>query len=539
MYIEYFGLKEYPFSIAPDPRYLYMSEKHREALAHLIYGIKKDGFIVLTGEVGTGKTTVCRCLLQQLPEDTEIAFVYYPKLTVRELFATICDELRIDYPRSNASSKDLLDCINAYLLNAHAMGRKTVLIIEEAQKLGAELLEQVRLLTNLETDSRKLLQIIMVGQPELRDVLARPDMKQVAQRITARYHLGPLSREEVSVYISHRLAVARGRPNLFTRSAVDRIFRLSGGIPRVINLLCDRSLLGAYSQGKRTINRSIVNRASQEISGRLKRRPPRKGLRFAVAILVVSICAAVLSTMYYGRMAKSDVSVRAVSVHKVQPVKKRAEKMPAEKVTLEWPSSQAIEKSEDMAYRVLFGKWDASYNGPVAKACRKARSSGLRCLEEVGSLQLLARLNRPAVLTLFDSLGRKYYVTLIALHGNKATFALGSETRKVDIDQIGRWWFGDFAVLWRPPADYGGDIKPGDKGPQVRWLGRRLSNASGTAVELDGGLVYNKEMMKRVKKFQLASGLTPDGVVGPRTVILLNAGAESPGPVLNGEQGGK
>ncbi|MEJ2696335.1 MAG: AAA family ATPase [Candidatus Sulfobium sp.] len=535
MYTEYFGLRESPFSIAPDPRYLFMSGKHREALAHLIYGIRGDGFILLTGEVGTGKTTVCRCLLEQLPENTDIAFVLYPKLTVRELLATICDELRIGYKRANASNKDLLDRINAHLLAAHARGRKTVLIIEEAQNLSTELLEQVRLLTNLETDSRKLLQIIMVGQPELRDVLERSDMRQVAQRITARYHLGPLSREEVAAYVSHRLAVAGGRPELFPPRTVKRIFRLSGGIPRLINLLCDRSLLGAYSQGRKAIDSPTVSTAWREISGGQREAPsPAKGLRFAIGVMVLVICGAVVAAVYYARMAQSDDSERAVQIQKIKPGK-----IHTEPATLEWPAAQPVEESEDMAYRTLFGEWGASYGGGGPSACRGVVPDGLQCLQDLGGMNTLMRLNRPAVLTLFDSRGRKYYAALISVQGDKATFRLGSETRKVDIHRIERWWFGDFSVLWRTPPDYRGDIRPGDSGQTVKWLGRQLSGIDGAGVEPFNDLVYNKEMVKQVKKFQLANGLNPDGIVGPRTVILLNSRSGETTPRLNGAGGGE
>ena len=216
MYKEYFGLKEPPFSIAPDPNYLYMSDNHREALAHLLYGINSDnGFVLLTGDVGTGKTTVCRCLLQQLPENSNIAFILNPKVTVDELLATICDELGIGYPKGNSSNKVFIDNINAYLIDANTKGRRTVVIVEEAQNLSPEVLEQIRLLTNLETNQRKLLQIIMLGQPELNLLLSRPELRQLKQRITARYHLGPLTKQELAAYVLHRLSVAGVDRKLF------------------------------------------------------------------------------------------------------------------------------------------------------------------------------------------------------------------------------------------------------------------------------------------------------------------------------------
>lgn len=268
MYKDYFGLRELPFSIAPDPRYLYMSGQHRDALAHLLYGINSDGaFILLTGEVGTGKTTVCRCLLEQMPPDCDIAFILNPKMTTAELLATVCDEFRIACPAGNTSIKVFVDAINAYLLDAHAKGRRAVLIIEEAQNLSPDLLEQIRLLTNLETNQRKLLQIIMLGQPELREMLAREDLRQLSQRITARYHLGPLSLQEVPAYIAHRLAVAGVRGRLFPEALIRKIFGLSNGIPRLINLLCDRALLGTYAQGREEVDLPTLVKASQEVFG--------------------------------------------------------------------------------------------------------------------------------------------------------------------------------------------------------------------------------------------------------------------------------
>ena len=266
MYQSYFGLAEAPFSIAPDPRYLYMSQRHQEALAHLLYGVNGGGgFVLLTGEVGAGKTTVCRCLLEQIPESCDVAYIFNPKLTVQELLSTICVEFGIAYPPGNTSIKVFVDCINAYLLDAHARGRHTVLIIDEAQNLSADVLEQMRLLTNLETNQRKLLQIILLGQPELATMLARPELRQLAQRIVARYHLGPLTKQEVAAYVRHRLEVSGAQRQLFPAALMGRLYRLSGGIPRIINVLCDRALLGAYVQGKERVDRATLTQAAREV----------------------------------------------------------------------------------------------------------------------------------------------------------------------------------------------------------------------------------------------------------------------------------
>jgi general secretion pathway protein A len=269
MYHDFFGIAENPFSITPDPRYLYMSKGHQEALAHLLYGVKEGGgFVLLTGEVGTGKTSVCRCLLEQLPETADVALILNPRLDEIELLASICDELGVAYPAKTRSLKVLVDRLNSHLLEVHAKGRHAVVIIDEAQNLSAGVLEQVRLLTNLETATRKLLQIILIGQPELIGLLERDEMRQVVQRITARYHLRPLNRGETRAYIAHRLAVGGLAPDIFGPAALNAIYRRARGVPRLINSLCDRCLLGAYAQNRKSVGPRMVRQATKEVLGK-------------------------------------------------------------------------------------------------------------------------------------------------------------------------------------------------------------------------------------------------------------------------------
>lgn len=269
MYQDHFHLKQEPFSIAPDPSFLYLSKAHREALAHLMYGFSHGGFVLITGEVGTGKTTLLRNLLKQTPSDLDVAFVLNPRLTVRELLETLCEELGVHYdPQATQTVKQYIDALNKHLLRTHQLGRSTVVIIDEAQNLSPAVLEQVRLLTNLETDEKKLMRIILVGQPELSDLLARQELRQLAQRITARYHLGSLSREDSYAYVAHRLSRAGGHPQLFTEGALRRLYRLSQGTPRIINVIADRALLGAYAQGQQRVSARTVSRAAAEVLGR-------------------------------------------------------------------------------------------------------------------------------------------------------------------------------------------------------------------------------------------------------------------------------
>jgi general secretion pathway protein A len=383
MYTEYFGLKELPFSIAPDPRYLYLSSHHREALAHLIYGVNSDGgFVLLTGEVGTGKTTVCRCLLEQLPENTNVAFIINPKLTVDELLASICDELGVRYPEGNKSIKVFVDHINEYLLDNYARGHKTVIIIEEAQNLSTEVLEQIRLLTNLETTRSKLLQIIMLGQPELRDILSRPELRQISQRITARYHIGPLTRREIGSYVNHRLTVAGAKEKLFPDSLFKRLYGYSRGIPRLINVICDRALIGTYVQGKKYVDKSTFKKAAREVFGdTVSNIQKKKTFRwtFAILLLIISAIALVFSFFRYREdfviTRQPDIPLAAVNA---------LDKTGQNPFT--WIiDNETVEKSKDTAYQTLFSQWNIQYQQQdQSTLCEFARNKGLFCLTPDG-----------------------------------------------------------------------------------------------------------------------------------------------------------
>ncbi|MBI5408193.1 MAG: AAA family ATPase [Nitrospirae bacterium] len=545
MYKEYFGLEEMPFSIAPDPRYLYMSEQHREALAHLVYGFNSNGgFVLLTGEVGTGKTTVCRCLLEQTPQNSAIAFIINPKLTVEELLAVICDEFGIEYPKGNASIKIFVDSINNYLFAAHAKGQKAVLIIDEAQNLSADVLEQLRLLTNLETNRVKLLQIILLGQPELRDKLSQPELRQLSQRIIARYHLGSLSKKDVAAYVAHRLTVAGVKKQLFADSAVDKLYRLSGGVPRLINVLCDRALLGTFAYGKNEVSKSILIKAANEVLGKNVSSSKVKNAAAWALVITVFIVGVVLAATYYN---KKDVNSSLPPLAKVEntpltpldrgelnaPLKKAENHVPPQMDKLEWPGDQLISRSNETAFQALFKQWDIAYTAQgKLSTCELAKTHGLRCLNDIGSLTLLRQLNSPAVLKLNDK-GRVFYAALTALEGETASLTVGTKSIKVAAKEIESKWLGGFTLLWRTPSDYKGDIHPGDKVTVVQWVNKQLSTIQGRLIQPEENLVYNNELVNEVKKFQLSEGLKPDGIIGPHTIIHLNNAAGGGTPVLN------
>lgn len=315
MYRNFFSLSELPFSISPDPKYLFMSERHKEALTHLTYGLGEvGGFALLTGEVGTGKTTISRCLMEQLPENTQAAFILNPTLSCQELLATICDELKIRYRKTGASLKTLTDKISEKLLKNHENDINTLLIIDEAQHLQPEVLEQLRLLTNLETNTKKLLQVILIGQPELQQLLQRRDLRQLAQRITARYHLMPLTRQELAQYIQHRLTVSDCVRPLFDKGALTKIHQLSQGVPRLINLLCHSALMLAYNQNDSVVNKKTVIAAGEralgdDVSSKHARVHYNKVLMFSTVFSVAAFFA--LAGFWWGQAPVKDNSLNS------------------------------------------------------------------------------------------------------------------------------------------------------------------------------------------------------------------------------------
>ncbi len=554
MYVQFFGLKQEPFSIAPDPRYLFMSERHREALAHLLYGVGGGGgFVLLTGEIGAGKTTVCRCFLEQIPKRCNVAYIFNPKLTVPELLQSVCDEFNIPLPEhapGAATVKDYLDPLNAFLLRTHAVGQNNVLIIDEAQNLSADVLEQLRLLTNLETSKRKLLQIVLIGQPELRDMLARPELEQLAQRVIARFHLGALTEPETAHYIRHRLTVAGlNRPMPFDRSARRRVHELSRGVPRRINLLCDRALLGAYAEGRARVDAEIVDKAGAEVFGRPKLALLARGRMGLVVIGLAGLllCAALVGGLSWfvrgaGRPASAangfkPVAVNATasgvsalapvaSVHAASAPTKAPTKAPNSAPALPPLSAadlqttfKALIHDEGDAWRALAPAWKLDLT--QADPCAAAQRQQVQCFKGDSTLALIRQLGRPGFLTLRGEGGKPAYAVLTGLTAKEATLRIGGASQTVALLSLARFWRGEFATFWRAPEGYRSVTPDGSRGPRVDWLAAQLAKSLGEPAPAPNQ-PFDAALSSKVFAFQLAQGLKPDGIAGPTTFMQLN-----------------
>ncbi|MGF6179017.1 general secretion pathway protein A [Massilia sp. UYP32] len=524
MYNHYFQLKHAPFSIAPDPRYLFMSERHREALAHLLYGIGSGGgFVLLTGEIGAGKTTVCRCFIEQVPDNCRLAYIFNPRLNAEELLQTICDELHIALPSGVSGVKSYVDAINRYLLESHAQGLNNVLVIDEAQNLSSEVLEQLRLLTNLETSERKLLQIILIGQPELRTMLARPELEQLAQRVIARYHLGPLSEQETGAYIAHRLAVSGAAGMPFPPGLTPVVHRLTHGVPRRINLLCDRALLGAYVENSPHVTRAILLKSAEEVfAGEpASRKPLRWPLLAGGALAGVAISAAAWQMLPHQQQAQPASAQAAPAVVTQVAARPSPASIQAASVA---GADFAAGKSENDALRALAALWGPSFAGIAGSSpkatCEAAQRANLRCHQGRGGLYELRLLDRPAVVTLHDG-PRTGYAVLVGMDQDSVLLAVDGRRQRVTIPAFVARFGGEFTTFWRMPGAFRDVVGQGDRGPDVDWIAQRLAGLNKTtAPALDQPLAARTQEWLRA--FQAGQDLKADGVAGPRTYMRLN-----------------
>ena len=520
MYKAFFGLTESPFSISPNPKFLYMSERHTEALAHLNYGLREGGgFVLLTGEVGTGKTTVSRCLRQQLPDDTDLALVLNPTLTERELLASICDEFRLSYP-ADSGIKELFDRLRQYLLTNRAAGRKTLLLIDEAQHLSAEVLEQLRLLTNLETDDAKLLQVVLIGQPELQQLLRQPLLRQLAQRITARYHLLPLSRDDVDAYVRFRLQVAGCIQPIFTPSAIRALHRLSGGIPRIINLIAERALLGAYAEGEAKISDKVVVQAAYDAMGVQDRGTSGWGVAAFALCGLLMLAAGWLGWQRWGVLPVPEV-------HRVEvPIKLP----PDSKLMRRFEKSLQQAAYQDEAMLTLFRVWGFEPTLDEAN-CEAASRVGLQCQQGSDSLQALIGLDHPAVVRLFDENATEFYANLLRVDANEADLLIDGEAWTVSRSWLEQAWGDEYTLLWRLPKSGARSITPRSNKNDLQWLENALSRAFKERPRKVSK--FDSDLASKLKRFQEQEGLKPDGVAGPQTLIRLNARGREPMPRLD------
>ncbi len=515
MYLEHYGLKEAPFSITPDPRYVFLSERHRDALAHLLYGIGKGGsggFVQLTGEVGTGKTTLCRLLLEQLPENTRVALVLNPKLTPAELVETICEELKLDITGRRGSLKALVDTLNVYLLDAYAQGLRVVLIVDEAQNLSIEALEQVRLLTNLETPTQKLLQIILLGQPELRELLDREDLRQLAQRITARYHLMPLDAAETEAYVRHRLAVAGLRRMPFTRLGLRALYQRSGGVPRLINVIADRALMAGYAREAETIGERLVDRAADETLPGHTRYYLRRYGRWAIVLATL-----LLAALGIGWSVMSPPPAPApLPPPPAPPIDETVAHIEAQFAT--------AKDAELMAWTQLLARWQVN-SGEVsvkeALRCPAVVFAGLNCVRGHATLPQLLRFDRPLLLILRHG-EQQAPALLLGANTERLRLDFAGQTHGVPRGELGRLWQGEFIAVWRLPADVPVTLRRGDTGPGVAWVKQELARLDGVTGDL-GPAYFDAPLEERVRKLQSAYGLATDGIVGPETLFALAA----------------
>ena len=572
MYLEFFGISDKPFQITPDTRFLYLTPRHRDGLAHLLYGADEAGsFILLTGEVGTGKTMLCRSVLEQMPEHVNVALILNPRQSSKELIASICDELNIPYRRSTTSLKYLVDRLNLYLLKQHAQGKRTVLVIDEAQNLRAEVLEQIRLLTNLEVATQKLLQIILIGQPELQAILARPELRQLTQRITARFHLTPLSKEETALYIQHRLQIVGFKGELFSKGAVSMVHQLSAGVPRLVNNICERSMMGAYGENVHRIDKSLVRKAAGEVLQPSERFQPIQwvvggAIAAGTAALLLSIWGLLpsasqesyanagitntiinTSTSTETLASQAIVEDKPIAVAKVSPepnaLRKQEVAEPAvsqqyaySEVKNRMPQSGAsflklindlnLRTDNNRAFTTLFSYWGLSY--PELKgdtACERATTAELRCIFGKAGWEVIRGHNRPAVLEIINAAGKRKQIVVLALQGNQVSLNVGGKVVTTSTESVDPYWYGNYLLLWKPPPAGSNVLREGLIGKDVGWLRDQLDRIEGKPVSADEKkkLSFDPTLKWRVMEFQRIRGLNVDGVAGRETMIEINS----------------
>jgi general secretion pathway protein A len=512
-YCDFFALECVPFSIAPDPGFLYPSLPHREALAHLGYGLEREGgFILLTGEVGTGKTTLTRLLLQQLPAGIDVAYILNTQLEVPELLASICGELRVPLP-AQPGLKACVDALNEALLSRHAEGRRVLLVIEEAQALGAGVLEFLRLLTNLETNTAKLLHILLVGQPELLELIRSHALRQLDQRIVARYHLRPLQPAETRQYVDYRLKRAGARQALFSAHALATLHRSSGGVPRLINLVAERCLVGAFAAGQHRISAALVRTAAREVLGR---EPARLPLHWRTAALAAALVAALGLAVRWHWPAPAIAGPQAAAAPTTL-----ASANPEPVTTM--PPSPDTGGGVNAATAMLHLWQIPGQAANSTEMCLRAEAAAMRCLRlQDRDLDTLRRLDRPVLIELQDGPDLRRSVMLAALDSTTAITRDSSGEHRLQLAELDTRWDGELLLLWREPPGFSGALTEGERNRALLdWTQDALDAwQPGRSRVIDDG-VYATVLGAEVRAFQSAHGLRADGVIGLDTSLVL------------------
>lgn len=524
MYQDFFSLNKQPFSISPDPDFLFLSDRHKEALAHLTYGLQDNGgFVLLTGEVGTGKTTVCRALLQNIAATTDIAFVLNPALSEMELLATICDEFNIEY---EMTLKSLFDALKSWMMNNLGVGRSAIVLIDEAQHLSFSALEQLRLLTNIESDNKKPLQVILIGQTELQQRLKQTELRQLAQRITARYHLLPLTQTESEYYIQHRLNIAGASFPIFERRALAQIFTSCQGVPRLINLLCDRSLLSAYTQNRQRISAKMVRKAQDEIalSGSVNALAKRlKNSWRVVLVLVLGLYSAFQAAPLVAQFFQTKAPIEQKIETSLKPqIELQTELLKAERSKeMDWfnayPELQLSNATFANALVNLYALW--GYQTELKSVnCEQGAAALLSCYSQNSSLKKLKKLNYPSVVKLERETQDTVYAIIYKIADN---YQLLIDGQVIDVSEtwFNRYWTGDFTLLWQAPFAMQAALQFGQQNGNVAWLATQLNTIQGLPAQNKNR--FDLALLQQVGAFQRDQGLKDDGIVGVRTLMPL------------------
>ena len=512
MYLDFYGFDEPPFSITPDPRFVFLSEKHEESLAHLVYGITRGGgagFVQLTGEVGTGKTTISRLLLEQIPEKTNIALILNPTISPVELLEYICKELKVPLRGIKGKLNSMVDKLNEYLLKSWSDGENTVVMIDEAQNLPRDTLEQLRLLTNLETDKQKLLQIVLIGQPELRSTMRRNDLRQLAQRVTARYHLMPLSANETLSYLKHRIKVAGGNPQIVSATTAKKAFQLTKGIPRLINVLMDRALLAAYSDDVQTIsNKHLSIAATEVLPDNIESHQSINNSVSPKVIWVLLAMTAFAAAIIY-QVTKIDKQMNGNNNPAiVQP-----------KVIQGSAKTHFVPAQANVSWLTYFKSWDIQINKNWHKPqCPNSTDTGMACIRRQGNFNQIKKLDRPVMLQLEDS-------SLVLLskieNGKIGVLNKSAQVELINQSWLEKQWLGTYFIIWPMPAELLQEYNPAQ---MQQWSLEMANTIADKTIDIDGLETW-------ITNFQQANGLLADGIIGSETQMALSLNAYN-GPTL-------